>query len=112
MAAVLLAGSLCARAAPPEDADPYSPTARWFRSLYDAEGHSCCSRSDCRITESRLTPRGYEALIDQRFGVSTPIWLSVPADKILRGKENPFGRLVICYTPRRGIICAVMPDES
>ena len=112
MAAVLLAGSLCARAAPPEDADPYTPTARWFRSLYDADGNSCCSRADCRPTDYRVTAQGWEALIDRRFGVPEATWMPVPESKILKRTPNPIHRLVICYTRDRGILCAVLPDEG
>jgi len=68
--------------------------------------------SDCRATDYRLTPQGYEALIDGRFGVKTPFWIPVPDSKILKGRENPLGRLVICYTQDRGIVCAVLPDET
>jgi len=93
-----------ARAAPPPNADGTYRT--WFQSLRQpTTGLSCCSISDCRMTDYRSSQDGYEVLLAGR-------WLLVPADKILRGIENPTGRAVVCAHPDGEILCFVTPEES
>ena len=93
-------------AAPPPGADPNSEMGRWFQSLRQpGTGTSCCSLSDCRLTDYRTGQDGYEALVGGR-------WLTVPRDKILRGITNPTGRAVVCARPEGTILCFVTPDET
>ena len=97
---VVAAGAI---AAPPDGADP--GLAPWFQSLRQpGTGISCCSISDCRTTDYRTRMDGYEALIDDK-------WISVPWEKVLQHMPNPTGRAVVCYTPQRGVMCFVRPDE-
>lgn len=93
-------------AAPPPGADPNSEMGRWFQSLRQpGTGTSCCSLSDCRLTDYRASSIGYEALVAGR-------WLVVPQDKILRGITNPTGRAVVCARPDGTILCFLTPDET
>jgi hypothetical protein len=111
----ILAGALSAAviatvtygfAAPPPGADPNSDMARWFQSLRQpGTGSSCCSLSDCRLTDYRAGASGYEAMVAGR-------WIAVPQDKILRGITNPTGRAVVCARPEGTILCFVTPDET
>jgi len=87
----------------PENADP--ALAPWFHSLQAPNGSSCCSIADCRMTEYRINPTGYEALVEGR-------WLVVPSDRVLSHIGNPTGRAVVCYLPGMGILCFVRPDET
>jgi hypothetical protein len=101
---VLLLGSLEVAGAPPENADPR--LAPWFNSLRQpGTGVSCCSISDCRPVDYRLTGSGYEVWIQEQ-------WRAVPADKVLQGHENPIGRAVVCWTPALGIMCFVRGTET
>lgn len=112
---LLVVGALCASAAlmvaygvaaPPPGADPNSEMGRWFQSLRQpGTGTSCCSLSDCRLTDYRAGADGYEALVWGR-------WVTVPRDKILRGITNPTGRAVVCARPEGTILCFVTPDET
>jgi hypothetical protein len=103
IAAVLLVAAR-ADAQPPPNADP--ALAPWFRSLLQpGTGISCCALSDCRTTDSRVTGDHYEALIGGT-------WFVVPPDRILQRTDNPTGRAVVCWTPRRGIVCFVRSTES
>jgi len=100
------------RAAPPPNADGTYRT--WFQSLRQPQtGLSCCSISDCRMTDYRGAQDGYEVLLEGR-------WFMVPAEKILRGIQNPTGRAVVCASTYRdaneqpviNILCFVTPEES
>jgi hypothetical protein len=89
--------------APPDGADP--SLAPWFQGLRQpGTGISCCSIADCRTTDYRTRMDGYEVLIDDR-------WVSVPWEKVLQHMTNPTGRAVVCWTPQRGVLCFVRPDE-
>jgi hypothetical protein len=105
-----------AHAAPPAGADPDSELGRWFQSLKQPGSHvSCCSLSDCRITDYRAGKDGYEVLIDERVVPgATPQWLPVPAEAVLTGVSNPTGRAVVCAhaTPEIKILCFVTPEET
>ena len=92
-----------AHAQPPANADP--ALAPWFQSLQAPNGTSCCSNADCRTTDYRIGPTGYEALIDNR-------WIAVPRDRVLDHVANPTGRAVVCYLPAMGILCFVRPSET
>jgi hypothetical protein len=102
--AILCLGVSDTTAAPPQNAD--GTYRAWFQNLRQpATGISCCSISDCRVTEYRAGQEGYEVLLAGR-------WLPVPQDKILRGIENPTGRAVVCAHPDGEILCFVTPDEA
>ena len=91
-------------AAPPPNADGTYRT--WFQSLRQPQtGLSCCSISDCRMTDYRGGQDGYEVWLAGR-------WILVPPDKILRGIENPTGRAVVCAHPDGEILCFVTPEET
>ena len=95
--AAVVAGS-AAFGAPPENADP--ALAPWFRSLAQpGTGISCCSLADCRPVDARITPSGYEILVNGQ-------WLAVSPEKILHGKENPVGKAVACVLNGQ-ILCFV-----
>ncbi len=101
-ATALLAASV-GLARPPTDADP--SLAPWYQSLHQPGTEiSCCSLADCRPTDYRSGPNGYEAYIEGS-------WVAVPPDKVLRRVDNPTGRAVVCYLPGKGILCFVTPDE-
>jgi hypothetical protein len=101
----LLAGPV--NAAPPENSTgQYSD---WFRSLKQpGTGTSCCDLSDCRTVRVRSGAQGYEALVSKPdFPIEFPLWVAIPDDKIIRGKDNPLGAAVLCWTPSRGVLCFV-----
>ena len=105
-------------AAPPADAEP--GLRSWFEELRQpGEKHlPCCSIADCRLASSRVTPSGYEVMIDAA-------WVAVPADRVLRQVSNPTGHAVVCYRRVRdpeqkgeidraaiSIFCFVRPPET
>lgn len=94
--AALLVLPVPAAARPPEG--PVDPAmSAWFRSLRHPRLGGCCDEADCRRTDYRLGPDGYEALIDERFpGVTSPRWERVPDDAVLT-RENPTGSAVACW---------------
>ena len=103
--------------------DASDPNAAWFQSLMrpDLEG-SCCSgpdrpHPDCLPVQSRQTPEGYEALIDDRFPhgpgePQPPGWIKVPPAKVLQHSPNPTGSAVACWLPNMGLLCFVRPAET
>jgi hypothetical protein len=98
----LVAGAAVAR--PPPNAD--MSLAPWFQGLRQpGTGMSCCSISDCRQTDFRITGGHYEALVEDQ-------WREVPADAVLERSDNPTGRAVVCYTPSRGIMCFIRGPET
>jgi hypothetical protein len=113
---VVLLTIALARAAPPAGADPDGALGAWFQSLKQpGSGVSCCSISDCRITDYRAGPEGYEVLIDERVLPGTePQWIPVPRETLLRGVANPTGRAVVCAVaaPEIKILCFVTPEET
>jgi hypothetical protein len=55
---------------------------------------------------SRLTPEGYEVLVDNT-------WVTVPGDRMLPETNNPTGQAVVCTAPRTKIIlCFVRPPDT
>lgn len=90
-------------AEPPSDANP--ALATWFHSLKAPNGTACCTVADCRRSDYRLTPDGYQAMIEGR-------WVSVPWERVLRRVDNPTGEAVVCYVPHTELImCFVRPPE-
>ena len=111
-AILLLLGSDGAHGAPPENSD--GRYSEWFRSLKQpGTGTSCCDLSDCRGVSIRSGAKGYEALLTPKdYPVAESHWVEVPDDKILRGKDNPIGRAVLCWTPSSGVLCFVQGAGS
>ena len=70
---------------------PDSPRGQWYKSLTDNNGRSCCDISDCKEVEARTINGYWEVNIKEK-------WYKVPADKILKNKENPTGSAVACYS--------------
>ncbi len=106
----LVAGPV--NAAPPENSDGrYSD---WFRSLKQpGTENSCCDLSDCRTVRVRVGAEGYEALVSKPdFPIEHPLWIAIPPEKILLGKDNPLGRAVLCWRPHPGVICFVQGAGS
>lgn len=90
-------------AEPPTNANP--ALATWFRGLKAPNGTACCTIADCRRADYRLTPDGYQAMIEGR-------WVSVPWERVLRRIDNPTGEAVVCYVPHTELImCFVRPPE-
>jgi hypothetical protein len=74
--------SVSVLAAPPNNAGP--ALATWFRSLKAPNGTPCCDVADCRRASSRMTPTGYEVMIDGQ-------WTPVPWQRVLWRTDNPTG---------------------
>jgi hypothetical protein len=99
------AASSSSLAAPPNNADP--ALATWFRSLKTPNGTACCDVADCRRASSRMTPIGYEVMIDGQ-------WTPVPWERVLRRTDNPTGEAVVCAPPTEvgtAIFCFVRPPD-
>jgi len=76
----------------------------WMNSLVRPDvGGSCCNLHDCKVTDAKMTGDGWVAL--NQFGQ----WVKVPETKIIRGKDNPTGRPVLCWLPSPGVLCFVEP---
>ncbi len=107
---LVMASGAPALAAPPEHPNP--ALRDWYEGLREPQhGYGCCGVADCRTTQARRGPRGWEVLIDERFRASTTFWIPVPSEKILSG-DNPTGQAVACYAPEAGLICFVPAPES
>jgi len=103
---VFVLGLATSRAAPPDGADPNGPVGQWFQSLKQpGTGASCCSISDCRPVEYRLSPDGYEAFLDAK-------WVRIPDHTILHGHPNPIARAVLCRAPISGMILCFVPASE
>ena len=92
-AMLLIMNSVRAIAAPPSDLSPNPVLSEWFKSLRQpGTSMPCCSVSDCRRVDYRITDDGtYEVRIEGS-------WYKVPNTVILRRKGNAVGRAVACYT--------------
>jgi hypothetical protein len=92
LAAALLAAvsiSAPARAHSPMGVDP--SLAPWFQALQQPNGGgSCCNDRDCELVQARVTPKGWEALVDKA-------WLAVPPERLLQRHDNPTGSAVLCH---------------
>ena len=102
----LLFGAALAWAKPPEGI-PFDPVLHdWYQSLrMPGTLFSCCSMADCRPADYRLTPSGYEALLDGK-------WTAVPQERVLVGYSNPVGRAVVCRSENGTILCFVPASET
>ena len=108
MIRMLLAGALLLSvpsfvlaSAPPAgspQAELMAPYAQWIQGLTNpTTGQGCCSLSDCRVVDYRLTTDGYEAFIDKRTFPGAPdTWVKVP-DYVVVHKANPTGFAVACW---------------
>ena len=91
-----------ALAAPPPagspQADLMAPYAEWIRGLRNpTTGQGCCSLSDCRVVDYRISSDGYEAFIDRKgFPGGPDTWLKVP-DFVVVHTANPTGLAVACW---------------
>jgi hypothetical protein len=116
MLVVLVVITTPVQAAPPENANP--ALAPWFQSLeVPGTNHSsCCSQSDCRPVDYRISGDYYEALLTpeqfSRAGVLQPRWIPVPFDRILQRVDNPTGKAILCWLPGMGVLCFVRPDDT
>lgn len=70
---------------------PDSPRANWYKSLKTEYGASCCDISDCKEVDARTVNGYWEVRIADK-------WYRVPQEKILKGKDNPTGSAVACYS--------------
>lgn len=79
-------------AAPPPGLAPDPGLSQWFQELRQPgpNGMPCCSISDCRKVEVRMTDTDYEIFIDGT-------WHAVPDNVILHHKANPVGKAIACY---------------
>lgn len=103
-----------ALAAPPENVDPNSSTAQWFRSLQRPDlGGSCCDLSDGRATTTRYT---IDRNGQRQLEATTPDgeWVVVPESKIIYRPPtpNPTGRDLLFYLPSVGVMCFVFGVQS
>lgn len=106
MIRIILAGALLLSvpvlAAPPPAGSPQAemmaPYAEWIHGLTNpTTGQGCCSLSDCRVVDYRLTADGYEAFIDhQTFPGAPDAWLKVP-EQVVVHRQNPTGFAVACW---------------
>src|SRR5579883_409625 len=104
-AAAIAAGFFvsAAQAAPPEGADPDSPTGQWFQNLVRDDGMSCCAVSDCRpVGPDELRSSGSTGL-EMRI---ESVWKEVPEYMIVRRGDNPLGKSIICRS-RAEVYCVI-----
>ena len=99
--AVLLAATPALATPPPVGSEDYQVTAPyndWFRLLRNAEGTLCCTLSDCRPVDARISADGHwEFLADPKhFPGADGRWIRVPDDRVVR-KPNPVGQPIACY---------------
>lgn len=97
---LLLIGPILAAPPPPgsAQAEMMAPYAEWISGLKNpTTGEGCCSLSDCRVVDYRLTSDGYEAFIDRKTFPDGPnAWVKVP-DYVVVHTGNPTGLAVACW---------------
>ena len=95
-------------AAPPAGADPSSEIGRWFQSLQNSNGESCCSVADCRrpCAWRQTMSHGYQ--VQESEGAP---WVDVPAENILR-RQNPIGDAIARIIGGGWVRCFVPPSET
>jgi hypothetical protein len=112
---VLAALATGATAAPPpvgsEDYQLTAPYSDWFRTLRNVEGELCCTLSDCRPVQARVTQDGHwEFLADPKhFTNGDNSWVRVPDDRVLR-RPNPVGQPIACYVAGFPPFCFLPAD--
>jgi hypothetical protein len=92
LAIALFVGAMVTLAAIARAHEHGAPFAEWFDELYHPTLGKCCGESDCKVTDFRIGPEGYEVLIDERFPGEGPAhWEKVPPAAILQQTKNPTG---------------------
>jgi hypothetical protein len=99
---------------PPVGSEDYQLTApygEWFRTLRNAEGTLCCTLSDCRPVQARISADGHwEFLADPKhFTNGDGRWVRVPDDRVLH-RPNPVGQPIACYVAGFPPFCFVPAD--
>lgn len=101
----LAAAALLTLAAYTGPVDP--EISRWFNSLTDREGRSCCSIADGRVLKSdeyRVAGDFWEVVVNGA-------WVRVPPDKVLDRVPNPMGAPVLFQNPAGHIYCFVRAES-
>jgi len=89
---VLLLAMAPAFAGPPPGIDLNSPTARWFSTLRDENGRSCCGIGDCRAVVAKETESHWAVYLKDTF-------VPVPDSIVQRRDDNPTGHSILCASP-------------
>jgi hypothetical protein len=76
--------------------------SRWYRSLKNHAGFSCCSEADCAPVDARQVGDEWQIF-------ESGMWETVPAGAVL-DRENPDGRPVACRF--RGVIRCFVPQPG
>ena len=87
----------------------------WHESFYSRlkrkdNKTSCCNLTDCVPTQSRMTDRGYEVLVEGE-------WTPVPQD-VIQKVTAPDGGAHVCFPkanaiyPKGTLFCVVLPPET
>ena len=110
----LLAATPALATPPPVGSEDYQVTAPyndWFRLLRNAEGTLCCTLSDCRPVDARISADGHwEFLADPKhFAGGNNTWIRVPDDRVVR-KPNPVGQPIACYVEGLPPFCFLPPQ--
>ena len=110
MKLLLIFLSLCsvALAAPPTGANP--EFSRWFQSLTDNQGKSCCGLSDGhRVTHRVSHVHGF----DYEF-LWNGVWYTIPNEKVVLRHDNPTGEAIAFFNEVHGmyIFCFILPAMS
>lgn len=119
LAAIFLLFSVPALAEPPPGVDLSSPTARWFHTLTDENGKSCCGLGDCRAVESDWREGHWWVWVKPSYLVdpAKPSYIieppqaapdvsragkslvKVPDEIVQRRDDNPTGHSILCASP-------------
>jgi hypothetical protein len=100
-AAMFIALTAVAGAAPPSDAPNDPDLHAWFQSLKSPSGMSCCSEADCRYVVDRIGSTGYQAFFDNK-------WIDIPNEIVVR-RDNPTGQAVLCATQDHSYLYCFVP---
>ena len=94
-----------------EDYEVTAPYGDWFKTLRDAGGALCCTLSDCRPVDARISAEGqWEFLADPKhFEGGDGRWVKVPDEKVLR-RHNPVGQPIACYINGFPPFCFLPPE--
>jgi hypothetical protein len=92
-----------ARAAPPPGQSFDPEMKEWYSGLRQPQTNiGCCSISDCRPYESRITKDHYEIKVNRR-------WFAVPNEVVLH-RENKAGQPIACLRTQWNQDYAEMPS--
>ena len=103
---ILLLLSGAALAEPPPGTDPNSSVAKWFESLHDELGQSCCGLGDCRaVTAEQRDGHWYVRMVDT--------FLKVPDRIVTYRDDNPTGHSILCASPvQPSIMYCFIPETG